>query len=142
MEMSEMFDSVTQWVKDLWNSFDLQKWSEKIGGSSAEAVQAGFYFMLFFASGFLFKKYFKFIFVCLLLSLILVKVFEYNGFLQIDMVAIKKALGLVSAQVQTPGVPVEAGFNTLINSSFDWIKAHVLIFVSSVIGFLVGYKLG
>ena len=142
MGMSEAFDSMAQWLKEAWNSIDLQKWSEKIGGSSAEAVQAGFYFILFLASGFLFKKYFKFIFTCLIISLILIKVFEYNGFLQIDMVAVKKSLGLISGQTAGEPAGVEAGFNTLVNTCFEWIKHHVLIFVSSVIGFLVGYKLG
>ena len=132
MGIADMFNSAVQWIKDFWNNLDLQKLSEKMGGTSGEEVQAGIYFGVFFATGFLFKKYFKFVLSCLIVSIILIKVAEYNGFLQINMEALKTSFGMV------PG----GDWNALINTGFDWIKQHVLVFVSSVVGFLVGYKLG
>ena len=132
MGIGDFFSSIVQKVKEFWNSLDLEAWSAKIGGTSGEAVQAAVYFGLFFAVGFLFKKYFKFFFVCIIVSIILIKVLEYNGYVQIDMLAIKKVVGLGP----------EGDVNTLFTNCFDWIKEHILVFASSFVGFLVGCKLG
>jgi hypothetical protein len=119
-------------VKEFWTTFDLKKWSEQIGGSSSEAIEAAVYFCLSFGIGFLFKKYFKFLFFSLICAVIMIKVLEYNHFLTIDWTAIKDFLGI--------GGSVDA--NQLINRSFDWVKAHILLFIAVTVGFLVGYKLG
>ncbi|MFH0898149.1 MAG: FUN14 domain-containing protein [bacterium] len=132
VSVADFFSSIVQKIRDFWNDFDLEKWAEKVGGTSGEAVQAAVYFGLFFAVGFLFKKYFKFFFACIIVAIIVLKVMEYNGLITIDMVAIKKLVGITA----------ESDFNSLINSSFDWIKSHLILFVSSSVGFLVGYMLG
>lgn len=132
MGIGDYFSSILQKIKDFWNSLDLEAWSAKIGGTSSEAIQAAVYFGLFFAVGFLFKKYFKFFFACIIVAIILMKVLEYNGYVQIDMLAIKKVVGLGP----------EGDFNTLLTNCFDWIKEHVLVFSASFVGFLVGCKLG
>ncbi len=130
--VTTFFNSIVQKVKDFWNSLDLEQWSEKIGGTSGEAIQAAIYFGLSFAIGFLFKKYFKFCFLCLIITVVSIKALEYNGFITIDMEAIKTALGMAG----------EGNVNTLLNAGIEWIKGHLLVFVSSFVGFLVGYKLG
>ena len=81
-------------VKEFWTMFDLKKWSEQIGGSSSEAIEAAVYFCLSFGIGFLFKKYFKFLFFSLICAVIMIKVLEYNHFLTIDWTAIKDFLGI------------------------------------------------
>ena len=53
-------------------------------------------------------------------------------FLIIDWNAIKVFFGI------TPNADV----NVMINHAFDWIKAHLLLFIASIVGFLIGYKLG
>jgi len=40
------------------------------------------------------------------------------------------------------GFEPTADVGTMMNSLFDLIKANLLVFVSSVVGFLIGYKLG
>ena len=119
-------------VKNFFTSFDLKQWAEKIGGSSAEAIEAAVYFGLCFAIGFLFKKHFKLVFACLVVSAFVVLGLDYLGMIMIDWAAIKGTLGISAGM----------NFNALVTSFFDWIKAHLLLFIASVVGFFVGYKLG
>lgn len=130
--VGEYISSALESVKNFWQNLDLKKWAENIGGSSAEAIEAAIYFGFSFAVGFLFKKYFKFLFASLIVSLILIKVLEYNAFISIDWSAIKTALGVSGS----------ADFNSVVNHFFDWIKNHLLLFIATSVGFLVGYKLG
>ena len=132
MPVSEYANSVVNGARSFWQELDIKKWSERIGGSSAEAVEAAIYFCLSFGVGFLFKKYFKYIFLSFILAIVLVKVMEYSHLLIIDWSAVK---GLF-------GVQEGADFNSIVNSCFDWIKEHLLIFIAVTVGFLVGYKLG
>ncbi len=118
-------------IKSFFTSVDIKKWSESIGGSSAEAIEAAIYCLLSMGVGFIFKKYFKLIFTCLVISLIMIKVMEYSAFLTIDWNAIKSFFGI------TQGTDI----NMLSNKALDWIKAHMLISIASGIGFLIGYKL-
>lgn len=123
---------VLETVKNFFTNFDLKQWAEKIGGSSAEAIEAAVYFGLCFAIGFLFKKHFKLVFVCLAVSAFVVLGLDYLGMIVIDWPAIKATLG-ISAGVD---------FNALVTRFFDWVKEHLLLFIASVVGFFVGYKLG
>jgi len=132
MDFSAALSGFVESAKNFWNTFDLKKWAEDIGGSSAEAIQAAVYFGLSFAVGYLFKKYFKLVFICLIFSVFLIKALEYGKFLTIDWVAIKAMFGVGEA----------TDFNVVFNGYFDWIKDHLLFFIASVVGFLVGYKLG
>ena len=119
-------------AKKFWCDLDLKKWAEDVGGSSAEAIQAAIYFGLSLAIGYLFKKYFKLVFVCLLVSAFLIKALEFAQLLTINWDAIKSVLGITSS----------SDFNTSLNAWFGWIRGNLLLFISSVVGFLVGYKLG
>ena len=130
--LNQSLASVITPIKNAWNNFNLKQLSEKIGGSSAEAVQAALHFGVAFGVGFFFKRYFKFLFGCLIVSLIFTKVLEYNNLLHVDWAGIKT---LLSMQQGTD-------FNTFINMQLAWIRAHILLFISSVIGFLIGYFLG
>ncbi len=132
MSVTENIWALVDRVKSFWATFDVKQWAQGIGGSSAEAIEAAVYFALSFSIGFLFKKYCKFVVVCLVVTACLIKIGEYNQFLTIDWAAIKTCLGL------TP----DTDLNTLMNHGCDWIKNNVVLFVAIIIGFLVGYKLG
>ena len=132
MDVATTFNTFIQWLKELWDKINIKEWAESVGGSSAEAVKAAIYFGVGFAVGFLFKKYFKFVFFCLLVSIILVLILEYNKILDIDWEALNVFLGFDPS--------ADAGI--MLNSLFDWIKTNIVIFVASVVGFLIGYKLG
>ena len=132
MDFGNTFESFVEWVKGIWNQINIKEWAESIGGTSSEAVQAAIYFGGGFAVGFLFKKYFKFLFACLFLSILLVLVLEYNKVLDIDWQALNVLVGFEPT----------ADVGVILNSTFDWIKANMIVFVSSAVGFLIGYKLG
>lgn len=123
-------------VKSAWNEFDLNKWSNEVGGSSpvAEAIQAGVYFCICFGIGYILKKHFKTIILSLLLSALIIKGMEYYKLLELDWNAIKTLFG-VSADKQDVMSP-------LLNKGIEWVKANVIVAVASLIGFLLGFKLG
>ena len=133
MAVSHYIDTFMDGSKKFWREFDIKKLSERIGGSSAEAVEAAIYFVLSFSIGFLCKKYFKFIFVCTILSLFFIKGLEYYQFITIDWSALKTVFGAGETA---------SDFNTLSTQAFEWLKSHLLLTIASVVGFLVGYKLG
>jgi uncharacterized membrane protein (Fun14 family) len=132
MDISGAFQSFIEWLKGLWQSIDIKGWAESVGGSSAEAVQAAIHFGVGFAVGFLFKKYFKMVFFFLLSYIFITFFLEYNKILFIDWPRLNEILGF------EPTTDVGG----ILNTTFDWIKANLLIFVSSLVGFLFGYKLG
>ena len=134
---TEIFNSVSDNVKTFWKNFDLKKWAESVGGSSAQAIQAAVYFGLSFAIGFLFKKYFKFIFMSLIVALFVIAFLHYNKLgVFVDFKAIKLMIGLGDA------TSTASGINAVINKFFDWIRDNALLTISSVVGFFVGYTLG
>jgi uncharacterized membrane protein (Fun14 family) len=119
-------------VQELWRSFDLEAWLTSMGLSYTLPVQAALCFGSGFAIGFLFKKYFKFFIGALVFSLILIKFLEYNTILLIDWEALASFLGFEQ----------HVTFNQVVTTIFDWIKHNMIVFVTSIIGFLLGCKLG
>lgn len=132
MAQSSNTGSFMDSVKEFFTNFDIKRLSEKIGGTSAEAIHAALYFGLFFAIGFLSKKYFKFVIILLIGSALFIKCMEYNSLLTINWAAIKTWTGITKI----------SDINMLINAAFGWVKQHVLLTIASTVGFLVGYKLG
>ena len=130
--VASKLETFVAWVKSLWVNVDVKQWAEDIGGSSSEAVQAAIYFGMGFAVGFLFKKYFKFVFFTLLTSVILILILQYNQVLNIDWQSLNILLGFEPS----------ADIGIILNFAFDWIKQNLIIFVSCTVGFLIGYKLG
>lgn len=122
---SAFFESACQ----CWKSFDLRKWAESMGGSSAEAVMAVVYFGLSLGVGFLFKKYFRYIFVCCLFTFFAIKGLEYIKIISVDWRVVRYIMNMVTG-------------GNFFNMLFAWIKLHLLLFVATTVGFLVGYKLG
>lgn len=116
-------------IKSWWSTVDLEK---IFGESSSEAVHVAICFVSFFAVGFLFKRWLKFIFVSLLLTIAIIKGLEYQKILDIDWEALNVFLGLEPA----------ATIGTIATNLFEWVKAHVVITIAATLGFLIGCKLG
>lgn len=132
MDVNGTFNSLIEWIKELWAKINIKEWSENIGGSSADAIRAVIYFGAGFAVGFLFKRYFKFLFWSIVIALVLICFLQYNKILDIDWQSLNVFLGLEPT----------ADLGVLLNGIFEWIKVNLLIFISSAVGFLIGYKLG
>ncbi|MFA6527626.1 MAG: hypothetical protein WCT20_04345 [Candidatus Babeliales bacterium] len=116
-------------ARKFWQDFDLRKWSEGIGGSSADAIMAVVYFILSFAAGVLCRKYFKYIFICCIFTFFTIKGLEFLKIIYVDWRAVRYVTGMVTG-------------GNFFETLFLWIKMHLLLFVASTVGFLVGYKLG
>ena len=116
-------------IKAWWESLNLEK---TFGSSSSEAIHVAIYFVSFFAVGFLFKKYLKYLFWSIVISLLIIKGLEFYKILDIDGEALNTILGLEPT----------ATVGTVTNNAFEWIKVNVVIAVASTLGFLIGYKLG
>lgn len=119
-------------IKNLYNSVDIEQWSKQFGGSSAEAAQAVIYFGLSLSAGFLFKKFFKLIVSTIILGFFILILMEYAQLVSIDWTACEKLFGF----------PSESSFNSIIVHFFEWIRQHILLSVSSLVGFILGYRLG
>ncbi len=136
MSITSNVNSAVDSLKVFWQQFDLKQWAEGIGGSSAQAVQAAVYFGLSFAIGFLFKKYFRFLFMSLVITTFVIFLLHYNKLVIVDIKAIKALVGMGD------GVVGGGDMNAFINRFFDWVRDNMLFFISSVVGFFVGYRLG
>lgn len=132
MAFSETVNKVFDTVKTNYQRIDLKKWSQDLGGSSAEAVHAAFYFLISFGTGFLLKKYCRHVISGLIIAIILIKFLEFNKVLVFDIAAFKTMTGVGSA----------ADLNTVANNFVVWVKANIFLFGASIIGLLLGYKLG
>lgn len=130
--VASKFETVVAWLKALWAKIDIKQWAQDIGGSSSQAIHAAVYFGIGFAVGFLFKKYFKFVFFTLLSAAIFILVLEYNNVLEIDWKALNVLLGFEPT----------ADVGVFLNTTFDWIKQNLITFISCTVGFFIGYKLG
>ena len=121
-------------VKGFLNDFDLKKWSEEIGGTYSEALQAGIYFSISFAAGFIIKRYFKFIFCCMIATILIIKGMEYYKLLEIDWVAVRDLIGISADKKDF--------FTPIINNMVAWVKANLISAIAGLVGLLIGYKLG
>lgn len=125
---ASVFESMLAYVR----SFDTNKLNDILTDASSEPLLAAGGFGICFIIGLLFKKYFKFFFSCLAVSIVAIKVMEYNNLLKIDWPALYTFLGF---QANTD-------LHIMINHLFDWIKINVIVFLACLSGFLIGYKLG
>jgi len=119
-------------IKGYWDSFSLEQWSEKIAGDSAEVVQAAIFFTGAFLAGFFLKKYFRVLLIGAVFSVGLILLMENQGLLSVNWDACKVFVGLAPT----------ANMNSIFNASLEWIKGNIILTVATVVGFLVGYKLG
>jgi uncharacterized membrane protein (Fun14 family) len=119
-------------LKELWAKLDIQAWLAKMGIKQSLPIYAGICFGVGFAIGFLFKKYFKLLIFMAISSALLLKFFEYHHIISVDWVAFKAFLGFHP----------QSTARSIVNSSFEWVKDNVVICLSSLIGFIIGSKLG
>lgn len=128
-------EKVGEWLdaaKNWWAGFNIKEWSERVGGSSADAVEAGIYFFISFIAGFVFKRYSNYILFSAVVSVLVVLGLEYTHVITIDWSFIK----------QSCGVTADGDTQSFFNHTVEWVKNHLLVTVATTVGFLIGYKLG
>jgi len=119
-------------VKQVWHSFDFQKWSEGIAGSSAGLVRLSICLGLGLITGFLCRRYFKYAVLGIVTALLFIKLLEYNRLLLINWTGMKNLVGIRSG----------ADLNQSINGIFLWAKAHIVLVATTIGGFFLGTRVG
>ena len=99
-------------------------------GMNFNWIQMGVFFSIGGLSGFLFKKYFKTVFVWSICGLGLVAALEYAGLISIDWGTVQGLIGVAPTQ----------DFDNVIQSWFAWSQVNMSLIVCGTIGFIFGYK--
>ncbi len=125
MEINNFFTKIKikiyEFYSNLKNDFSLEKLLFYIA-----------YFLSGFVVGFIMKNYFKTIFTILSGSIVLLFLASQTGFITIHTTFIKELLGL-------PAIDTIGG---LADFYVKIIKANLVQFVTFIIGFFIGWKLG
>lgn len=131
MEENIQVNSTMERIKNAFSDLDINHYIEKIKSSPAGTIVL--YFGASFALGFLFKKYFKFLLGCALIALGVLIILQHNNVINFDW---NNFYQLIRYN------PAELKFDSLFESTVNWVKANLLIFISGLTGFIIGYKLG
>jgi uncharacterized membrane protein (Fun14 family) len=107
----------------------VDEWLQKINFSSDNLFAIGTYVAIGFFTGFLFKKYFKYLIFVVLGTIFAIKGLEYLGVIHVDWLGIQQLCGL--KQVGT--------VDTLFKACVTWVRARLLMTVSLFAGFIIGY---
>lgn len=83
-------------------------------------------------AGLLFKKYLKLVITSLIVAILILKGMEYRQIIMVDWVALKAVFGF------EPAATLESVGSLL----YDWLREQSLLAMSTLIGFIIGYKAG
>lgn len=125
-------EGIVETVKGHWYNFNLKEWTQKIGGNSAMALEAAVYFVGSFFFGLLFKKYFKYVLLSIVITGGILLFMQHTNMIVMNHENMRVFFGL---DPQTDA-------NTLINMFVEWVKNNVLLAVAVLVGFILGFKLG
>lgn len=122
------------WFESLKEKFNLESLRNKFDLSSEHLLLMALYLGMGFITGFLFRRYGTYLFILGLLVIALV------GLTYVEVVSLSinwsKVYSLFG--IDHVGSPD----STLLNMYWAWIKSHVVLVVSFVIGFLIGNRIG
>jgi len=110
----------------------VQDWFTRLDLSTTKILELLTYFGVGFFVGFLLKKYFKYIFIAILILGLGLFILQNSNVISIDWVKIR----------QLTGVSPEDTLGSLFQIYLDWIKQNLLIIITGFVGLLVGYKIG
>ena len=105
---------------------------EKLNISKEQFVELATYFGIGFFTGFLFKKYARYLVISLILLAIALKYMESSGLITLHWDKIQTVVT----------VNQTAGFEPLYHVCLEWIKNHIALSISLVVGLIFGYKVG
>ena len=123
----------TSFLEKLKTWFNWEKISAKLNLSSSKLMEIGVYLAVGFLAGFFLKKYAQFVAFTVLIVVSLVLLAHFN---------------FISIVIHWEKIESFFGIQSVVASSgmfatfFAWVELNLLIFVSFVVGFLVGIKIG
>lgn len=110
----------------------IQDWFNKLDISTSKMLELLAYFGVGFFVGFLLKKYFKYIFIAILILALSLFVLQNINVVSIDWMKIR----------QITGVSPEDTIGSLFQVYLEWVKQNILIISTGFVGLLIGYKIG
>ncbi len=120
----------TTLVQNIKN-FDINGVWRSISQMNLNWMQMGIFFIIGALSGFLFKKYFKTLFLWTICGVGLVAALEYGGFIAIDWHAVQSVVGVAPSQ----------SFDSVFHSWLAWAQVNMSLLACAVLGFMLGHKL-
>ncbi len=120
------------WWDVLRETFSLEQLSKRFNLSFNNLVEIAAYLSIGFISGFLIKKYGRYVVCIVLVTGACIWGLAYLKVITIDLMKAKAILGISETQT----------VESLWNIYGIWIKEHILAAVSIVIGFVIGYRVG
>lgn len=121
------------WLETAKEKLDVEGTMSKFNLTKERVFEIALYLGIGFISGFLFKKYGKYLLI-VVLTLVGLAILQQFGFVDF---AIK--WDRIQGLQQIPATTLDASIWTVY---WDWIKTNIVVVISFVIGFLVGYKVG
>ena len=104
----------------------------KFDFSQSQLIEIATYFGIGFFSGFLFKKYFRYLFVAMIILVISLKYFESSGFITFHWDSVQTFLSSNNI----------TGLEAVFYACVDWVTANAPYSAGFGVGFLIGYKVG
>lgn len=121
------------WLETAKEKLDVEGTMSRFNLTKERVFEIALYLGIGFISGFLFKKYGKYLLI-VVLTLVGLAILQQFGFVDF---AIK--WDRIQGLQQIPATTMDASIWTVY---WDWIKTNIVVVISFVIGFLVGYKVG
>jgi uncharacterized membrane protein (Fun14 family) len=107
-------------------------WLNSLDLNSRKVIEIVSFFGIGFFSGFLLKKYFRYVLLSLIVLTVVAFILENSSIIHIDWNRVRSILGIASTDT----------IDSIFYVSFDWVKANVVSSISALIGFVIGYKVG
>jgi len=120
------------WWDTLKETFSLEHISKRFNLSFTNLIEVASYLSIGFISGFLIKKYGRYVVCILFIAGLSICILAYLNVATIDWVKARVVLGISNTQT----------LDGLWQLYTTWIKEHILAAVSIVVGFLIGYRIG
>lgn len=123
----------TNWVTSVKDTMSPDNLMKKFDLTSDKLINIGLYLAAGFFAGFLLKKYAHALFT-VALGIAILSVLHYSGFITV---------AINWDKLQAIGVgPVPTIDSTVLSLAWEWVKLHVAVVLSFIIGFLIGVKVG
>ncbi len=97
---------------------------------SVDLMRLALYGGVSFIIGFLIKRYFRSLFIGILLSLVLIGFLHYTQIITLDFAKLNALLGLSA----------DRSLESYLHLATSWVKDNVVLALSIFIGFIIGYK--
>lgn len=130
MSAQSKTNSVTGWFEQIKVKFNT--WYKNLDTSTYKIIEAIAYLCVGFFAGFFVKKFAKEVILCLVILFFSLFLLDHFHLITIDWNKIREFTGISPADT----------IGELLKNYYAWLKLNIVLVISVVVGFLIGYKLG